>query len=212
MDHDDANDAICARAAIHMFGHKHRQRIQRDPQYVRFSAGAVNPDRHEPGWLPGYNLVEVRVVGSGQDRQLTVDAHLRQWQSNPDLFRAVVTPADDEVFRQSIRFPGQPAPAATAASGEPAVASAAEVAVGPGQDRGADREAAMGDPSTRNLVYRFWNLNVSERRDIALQLGLITEEELQLPEPERYGRALIRASERGQLDELARAVAQKERK
>jgi hypothetical protein len=61
-------------------------------------------------------------------------------------------------------------------------------------------------------VYRFWNLNVSERRDIALQLGLITEEELQLPEPERYGRALIRASERGQLDELARAVAEKERK
>lgn len=87
---------------------------------------------------------------------------------------------------------------------------APEVAVGPGQGRRGDGEAAMGDPSTRNLVFRFWNLKSSERREIAVRLGLITEEELKLPEAERYGRALIRASERGQLDELALAVAQKE--
>ena len=104
MDQDDANDAICGRAAIHMFGHRHRQRIQRDAQYVRFSAAAVNPDRHAPGWIPGYNLVEVRVAGAGSDRQLTVDAHLRQWQSNPDLFRAVVTPEGAEVFHHSINW------------------------------------------------------------------------------------------------------------
>ena len=210
MDHDDANDAICARAAIHMFGHRHRQRIQRDPQYVRFSAAAVNPDRHEAGWIPGYNLVEVRVVGSGLERQLAVDAYLRQWQSNPDLFRAVVAPEGGEVFRHVIRFPGQPAATATETAGREPVVIVPEVAVAPGQGRRGDREAAMGDPSTRNLVFRFWNLKSSERREIAVRLGLITEEELKLPEAERYGRALIRASERGQLDELALAVAQKE--
>ena len=68
----------------------------------------------------------------------------------------------------------------------------------------------MGDAITRNLVFRFWNLTASKRREITLRLGLITKDELGLPEPERYGRALIRAFERGKLEELAREVAQKE--
>jgi hypothetical protein len=144
-----------------------------------------------------------------------VDAHLRQWQSNPDLFRAVLPPEGGEIFRHVIRFPGLPAPAATAAvdgSGGHVIVAVSEEADGPGHVRGEDGEAAMGDPSTRNLVFRFWNLKTSERREIAVSLGLISEEELQLPEPERYGRALIRASDRGQLGDLARAVAQKETK
>ena len=69
----------------------------------------------------------------------------------------------------------------------------------------------MSDESTRNLVYRFWNLTVSQRRDIALNLGLINRDELKVPEPERYGRALLRAGERGLLDQVAREIAQRER-
>ena len=73
-----------------------------------------------------------------------------------------------------------------------------------------DMEAAMGDEDTRNLVFRFWGLTVSQRREIALLLGLIDEKELELPEPERYGRALLRAGERSMLDQVAREVAQRE--
>jgi hypothetical protein len=76
------------------------------------------------------------------------------------------------------------------------------------QDPGA--EVAMGKTSTRNLVFRFWNLSMSQRREITLKLGLISREELSTPEPERYGRALIRAGERGILDELATKIAEKE--
>ena len=50
----------------------------------------------------------------------------------------------------------------------------------------ADVEAAMGDTSTRDLVFRFWNLTTSQRREISLRLGLISNEEISLPEPERY--------------------------
>jgi predicted MPP superfamily phosphohydrolase len=217
MDQDDANDAICARAAIHMFGHKHRQRITRDESYIRFSAGAVNPDRNEPGWIPGYNLIELRLTGSEAGRQLTIAAHLRQWQSNPDQFRPMLTSQGETVFRHTIAFPdrrGRPAnvlgneptppePEARSAADEPNASSEINKYKG-------DPEAAMGDASTRNLVFRFWNLTMSQRREIALRLGLISEHELSLPEPERYGRALIRAGQLGKLDELGRAVAQKE--
>lgn len=213
MDQDDANDAICGRASIHMFGHKHRQRIQRDSHYVRLSAGAVNPDRQEPGWLPGYNLVEIHVRGKGREREITVDAHLRQWQSNPDVFRAVTTPEGETVFRHVIRFPEHEVTIGVGQRQAPppvAPAGARDAEIVPGRRSGNDGEAAMGNASTRNLVFRFWNLKASERREIALRLGLISQADLAVPEPERYGRALIRASEQGKLEELARAVAQKE--
>ncbi|MFC0403116.1 metallophosphoesterase [Paraburkholderia rhizosphaerae] len=218
MDQDDANDAICGRATIHMFGHKHRQRVQLDRQYVRFSAGAVNPDRNEVGWNPGYNLVEVDVTGTGVDRQILIAAHLRQWQSNPDMFRAVQTPEGESVFRHTIRFPGEAHTAAlsVAASAPNASRAASVVEQAPavrelsGYESDTDGEAAMGNTSARNLVFRFWNLRASERRDIVQRLDLISEAELNLPEPERYGRALIRASERGILDLLAREIARKE--
>lgn len=221
MDHDDAEDAICGRAALHMFGHTHRQRITREAAYVRFSAGAVNPDRNDRGWQPGYNLIVLGVSGSGSLRTLTIDAHLRQWQSNPDLFRPMYTPEGNDVFQHTIRFPApfrtdRPAPATvrdftadTTADTTPPI-PVANTAIRPSQTGARDMEAAMGDPNTRNLVFRFWNLTSSARRDITRQLDLIDPDELHLPEPERYSRGLIRAHERGKLDELAQEVAKRE--
>ena len=216
MDQDDADEAICARAPIHMFGHKHRQRITREEDYVRFSAGAVNPDRNESGCGPGYNLIDLHVIGCGRERMLTIDGHLRQWQSNPEQFRPVLTQQDEDVFRHSIRFPGlQHADAPTAVLVAAASAGGTESAISaeavvPARERDADVEAAMGDADIRNLVFRFWNLTSSQRREISLRLGLISLDEISLPEPERYGRGLIRAGKRKMLDELAYEVAQKE--
>jgi predicted MPP superfamily phosphohydrolase len=212
MDHEYVEDAVCARASIHMFGHRHRQRIQRDERFVRFSAAAVNPDRHEPGWMPGYNLVDVHVREDGANRVLTIDAHLRQWQSNPDMFRPMLTSEGASVFRHVMPIPGRaarkhtPMPEAQVSPSK----HVAQVTKADDTAPGSDAEAAMGNPSTRNLVFRFWNLTASQRREIAFKLGLISEEDLKVPEPERYGRALIRAGERGQLDELASEVSRRE--
>ena len=206
MDQDDVQDAICGRAAIHLFGHKHRQRVTQEPSYIRFAAGAVNPDRYEVGWQPSYNLIRVEVISAGADRALNIEAHLLEWQANPELYRAALTREGEPVVQHRIAIPVR-APghvmvpsAVTVEDAEPC----AEV------EADADVEAAMSNESTRNLVFRFWNLTISQRREIALRLELIEEDELQLPEPERYGRALLRASERSQLDALAREVAQLE--
>jgi len=75
-----------------------------------------------------------------------------------------------------------------------------------------DSEVPMSDDRTRNLVFRFWNLPSSERRRIAFGLGLIDEREMALPEPERYGRALIRAGQRGLLDKVAHEIEDGERR
>jgi hypothetical protein len=75
-----------------------------------------------------------------------------------------------------------------------------------------DAEIAMSDESARNLVYRFWRLTISQRRDIAKKLGVLEAGEMTLPEPERYGRALQRVGERGLLDKLAIEIAIMERR
>ena len=55
------------------------------------------------------------------------------------------------------------------------------------------------------------NFASSERREIATELGLLENEEIRLPEPERYGRALARAGERGLLDKVAGEIEKREK-
>lgn len=220
MDQYACEDAINSRAMIHMFGHTHRQRILREHQYVRFSAGAVNPERQELGWLPGYNLVELHIVGDGSERRLEINSHLLQWQTSPDMFRPALTSEGEDVFRHFIRFPcttrntsTEVTPNATSAPAQTSELKPEEVQ-NVYQDFGhasqSDKEAAMGNANTRHLVYRFWNLKGSERRRIVEALGLTAADEHSLPEPERYGRALIRASKQDRLNELADEVRQRE--
>lgn len=212
MDQDDVDDAIRGRAELHFFGHKHRQRIHRDANYVRFSAGAVNPDRNEPGWEPGYNLIKLSVNDDGKSLWLDVEAHLLTWQTNPDGFHPKNDGRGALVFghrltlrRATVRDPRTPA-------GSPVAPSDPKPPTARGTEGNADGEVAMSEPHTRNLVLSFWNLASSQRREIAQRLKLITDEEMKLPEPERYGRALIRASERGLLAQVAAEVERLEKK
>jgi predicted phosphodiesterase len=204
MDQDEVEDAVHGRAAIHLWGHKHRQRINKDDQYIRLAAGAVNPDAGEPGWHPAYNLIELSVQGSGPARALHVTAHLLEWQTNPERYRARQDSQGQAIFQHLIHCPGDehptpPAPAAPSAG--PALEGVAAVAA-----QAPDVEAAMGETSTRHLVIRWWGLPMAARREIALRLGLISEDEVSLPEPERYARALLRAKERNQLEQVAEEI------
>ena len=71
-------------------------------------------------------------------------------------------------------------------------------------------EVIMGDPTVRHLIDRFWDLDASDRREIVLELGLISEREVDLPESQRYDIALIRASERNLLDRLQQLIDERE--
>ena len=206
-DQDDVNDAVCERALIQMFGHKHRQRITLEIGYVRFSAGAVNPDRYEPGWEPGYNIVDLQVVGIGPERALQISAHLLRWQTNPERFEAKAANDGTYLYKHRIGIPDKKAinarePMIPNVDFMPVVETASI------NDR--DVEAAMGAEVTRNLVFRFWKLTMSQRREIASRFDLLNDDERLLPEPERYSRALITAGKRGLLSDIAREVARLE--
>ena len=196
-----------ARAAVHLFGHRHRQRITIASTYIRFDAGAVNPDRNESGWKPAYNFIRLEVEGSGAERFLNIEAHLLEWQSSPELYRAAIAHNGEDMHRHRIAIPGRTLAMTTISRTTRDMVVASMVAP---LDAELDVEAVMSNECTRNLVFRFWNLTISQRREIAFSLGLIEQNELSLPDPERYGRALRRAGERDLLDELARKIKEVE--
>lgn len=211
-DGEAVEDALNARAAFQVFGHKHKQRLQMDPSYVRFAAAAVNPSRAELPYNPGYNLIRLQVAGAGVERRVNVEVYQRRMQDNPERFIAIQNPQGHDVFTSSILVPeeaGIPAPA----NGPVRAATPADESHehSTGTQTIQDAEATMGEEDTRDLLYRFWNLSSSQRRDIAISLDLLKDGEMRLPEPERYGRALIRAAQLNIMDKIAAEVAKLER-
>jgi predicted phosphodiesterase len=203
-DHEVTDENICNRSAIHLFGHKHRQRLVADNSYIRFSAGAVNPDRYEPSWQPGYNLIDIEVCGEAQARVLNVTAYLRQWQANPSGFIPVHFGAND--FRKAtIAIPV--APKARSATAQIAVSGAD---LSQQIENKPNPETAMSSEKTRDLVYRFWKLRPSEQRTVITDLALLDGDEWKLTDNERYTMALIRAAQKEMLEVLAREIEKME--
>jgi len=210
-DGEAVDEALNTRASFHLLGHKHKQRATMAEDWVRLGAGAVNPDRGELPYEPGYNLIDLQVMGTGAERAITVELHQRTLQPNPERFRSIETKHGDTVFRTKIVIPEE-RPIPVPGAGKHAVVNVPSQDDGLQEDdaAGPDAEAAMGDEDTRDLLYRFWRLDSSQRREIASKLDLLEEDEKSLPEPERYGRALIRAAGMNKINEVAAEVARLE--
>ena len=210
-DGEAVDDALTARAAFHVFGHKHKQRLVMDPSYVRFAAAAVNPSRDEKPYDPGYNLIRLEVAGAGFERCVKVEVRQRRLQDNPERFIAIQNHQGLDFFTSMISVPEEGGiPTLTNAPGKAAPTTDEQHEHSGGTQAVQDAEATMGEEDTRDLLYRFWNLLSSQRRDIVTLLGLLKDGEMKLPEPERYGRALIRAAELQIMDKVAAEVAKLE--
>jgi hypothetical protein len=219
-DGDAVDDALTTRAHFHLFGHKHRQRLVMDPSYVRFAAAAVNPSRNEKPYDPGYNLIRLQVEGAGAERRVKVEVWQRRMQDNPERFISIQTNQGSEVFTSTISVPEEASIPALGGGADYHGSAGATLDATPPVDQARedpsgtqvvqDAEATMGEEDTRDLLYRFWSLTSSQRRDIAMTLGLLKEGDMKLPEPERYGRALILAAELKIMDKVAAEVAKME--
>jgi GTPase-associated adaptor domain/Calcineurin-like phosphoesterase len=214
-DRDDTDDNVNERAKLQFFGHEHRQRCTPTPTYMRFQAGSVNPDMNERDWKPGYNLLDVTVRGEGIRRMLDVRAHVRHFQKAPDMFVALRQDRFQEVWTHSMALPhlaplGAPAAKVIGPAGSFHATKVAEAAhdVVESALLEPQPEGKMQGPTMRNLIYRFWELSIGERREITLKLGLIMEADLHLrvPEPELYKKAFREAAARGLLGDLATEI------
>lgn len=183
--HDHLNDV----APIQLFGHKHTNRIELGKYNVRIAASAAHPDREEHGWEPGYNLIELEVLGDGATRQLDVKVHVRIWQKRPGEFVAKQI-RGDSVFHQLIGLDSWAAP-------DP---EASDEAMGQEDTLRPTTEDPMD--SVRDISVRFFKLSLSQKSAIAGKLDLLENDDISQPDFERFRRVFVRAKDRGLVEEL----------
>ncbi|MDK9585742.1 metallophosphoesterase [Lelliottia wanjuensis] len=189
---DHLNDV----APLQIFGHVHTNRVDMVRDYVRLSASAANPDRQENGWEPGYNLIELCVNGGPTERTLRIKAHIRIWQTAPGGFQAKMD-RSSSTFEHSIRLNDW-----VCSSELPEISN---------NYAGLSPEIMpVKEGNTINLLrdlgLRFYRLSFSQKFEIAGRLELLEEEDMSLPDYERFRRVLIRAYERELLNVLEDAV------
>jgi hypothetical protein len=190
-------------ARIHLFGHEHTNRIELGRDWIRVAAGAAHPDRSEQAWEPGYNLIELEVLGKGVCRQLSIRAHVRIWQQRPDQFRAKQD-GDSDVFQQTIALEAWTP--LTAPEEDPAPSS--DITPAGLADGESALEPQRSDPmdTLRDISVRFFKLTLSQKAAIAGKLNLLEEEDVNQPDFERFRQVLIRARNRGLVNELDREI------
>ena len=78
LEGDVAERVFSTLTTIQLFGHLHDQAVLRMGDSVRVIAGAVHPERNEPGWMPRYSAIVVAVIN---DRQIGIRIYLRRWST-----------------------------------------------------------------------------------------------------------------------------------
>ncbi len=174
------------RAHVQLFGHLHRQALQRVENSIQVFAGALHPSRLEAGWRPQYNLVGVEVVIEDSIRKLRVTTHTRAWHAEHQAFTqdGPYQRVDNLTLDQwspSIVVEGVSGPKVSeSVSG----ASTATVAVTEGVATPepvviqVSRDNAIGDHSHKNqpnreLAFRFLTLPYRKQLLIITNLGLV---------------------------------------
>lgn len=198
---DHLNDV----APVQIFGHIHTNRIEMNRDFMRLTASAAHPDRREAGWEPGYNFVEVSVDGAPEARKLHLKAHVRVWQTAPGGFQAKMDRAAS-VFEHFVDLEPWHPPKVALVPAPPIKVPISGIGA-------ATMLIEEGQPmnTIRDLGLRFYRLSFSKKLEIAGRLELLEDEDMGQPDHERFRRVFIRAHERGQLKDFARAIAAAER-
>lgn len=206
-DCDALDEELGNRAVLHYFGHKHRARPDRVFGFMRFYGGAVNPDREEGDWEPGYSIADLKLeYKSDGSKLLTVAAHVRRWQPNPQRFVSVQDQDGSMTIDHSIKvLAGRgavtPTPSAKAQPERAAdtVNAAKEVPT-------AEKGSAPMNEATRDVFIRFFQMPRGRQTRLIEKLGLANGLEAGMPDHERFRRALLRAVELGLLEQLAKEM------
>jgi predicted phosphodiesterase len=196
-DRDALKDSLKARTKVALFGHKHIQRVDRLNGTLLVMAGAVHPDRSEGGWQPRYNYLGLSVALHAGQRQLTVDLWPRSWDDVNKVFRAEFDKdgSDHQVYLL-------PLPA-----WEPPPKAAVPAEESSGSGTAVTGEGKIVSPK-RRLVYRFHGLPYVRKLEVVTKLKLVSDEDQDLKEEDRYPLYFRRAEENGILDQLWAAVEQ----
>lgn len=180
-------DRVNAVAKIQLFGHEHTRRVDENKRYLRIRAGALQPDRDDTEWKPGYNWIEVSVENEGEKRFLKVRLWVRMHEVSQ--FQAIHDPDDKEIWENLFELPPWAAPAATETE-------TVQVLERPMTTEGAP------PVTVRSVTIKLFKLREHEQRRVISKLELDRSGDRDLKDYELAINAVRRSQEDGKLQQL----------
>lgn len=203
LDNDDVSDSINENCVLRLLGHKHRQRYMATDTGVTLSAGAVNPDRDNGGWEPGYNFVRLTMRKVNELYELEIETYQQVWQASPPRFVSKQDRGNSDKFIHRIQIFQDPLSIAENSMENKCDNNKTD---NKGDKSRINTLEKSVTPTDRNLVFDFWELSPSQRRKIMQQLELLESEDDKLSEPERYKLGFNRARDRNLISKIEERV------
>lgn len=194
-DYDMVDSKLGSRVRIQLFGHKHEQVIREIDQSLRIVAGATHPERRARQWVPRYNFMCIHIEKDDADRKLHVDIYPRMWTSDHKFDADYKRGFDVRPYVLDL-------PAWEDKSNNIIDSKGAEKKMQACTTEASDKPAGVMMHPERKLVYRFFGLGYSKQMAISVKLGLVLDEDRDLPELKLFAAVLRRAKESGKLHVL----------
>jgi predicted phosphodiesterase len=181
-------DRVNAVAKIQLFGHEHTRRVDENKRYLRIRAGALQPDRDDADWKPGYNWIGVSVEKEGERRLLKVRLWVRMYEVSQ--FQAIHDQDDREIWENCFELPAW-APAAALTETE-----TVQVLERPMITEGAP------PVTVRSVTIKLFKLKEHEQRRVISKLELDRSGDRDLKDYELAVNAVRRSEQEGKLQRL----------
>ena len=186
---------------LQLFGHEHTRRIEEGQRFTTIRAGAVQPERDDPRWDPGYNWIELSVeTTADKERRLNVGIWVRKWEGH--RFIAVPDPDDNERWSVSHRLPRWTRPVDVQVPVATAEAIADERALAMSDDDGTETEKSNEPLRSTTVVRNLLELPEHDQRRIIGELRLDQDGDQGLKRWQFVLAAVSRAKEKGLLNTL----------
>ncbi|MGA9622974.1 MAG: metallophosphoesterase [Bryobacteraceae bacterium] len=196
LDKGALRNALRTFVPVVLFGHEHSARIAADVKQVQLFAGAVQPSRRDPEWLPTYHIVQLIVEGANAHPELIVRTHTREFDKQNYQFRSRRNEDDEPVDIRRVNIPAWTPPVAKAII--PIVAGpASEFCSAPVNDKPSS-EPPMPTPketAQRELLVQFFRLRTPDRYTAANEAGLLRDGDDALNPQTMWAEVFRRATE-----------------
>jgi hypothetical protein len=205
MDKSEVRKVLRHFAPLTLFGHEHDVRLQPDDKQVQLFAGALQPERDAPEWLPTYHILQLAITGTADQPQLLVRVHTREFHNFS--FRAWRNEDDKTVFERQLAVAAWTPPAAqanTAPATPPQTMLSSATTM---QDTEAQSADMAATDAQRELLVHFFQLRTPQRYDAAFKAGLLRDGDYALDPQVMWAEVFRRAAEENKLADFWMAVA-----
>jgi hypothetical protein len=211
MDKAHVRDCLRSFAPVALFGHEHSTRLAADAKQVQLFAGSVQPSRRDPGWLPTYHIIQLKVVTTNGERKLLTRIHTREFNSETYRFRARRNEQDLGVDEHFLSLPiwAKLKGDQTVRDGGGQTTPLTSISTGTTMPSPDSTTPSPNEIAQRELLVHFFRLGAPLRYTTASEAGLLRDGDDTLPPQTMWAEVFRRAAAEHLLAKFWNAVAQK---